>query len=189
MYLDKTIERLELISKNTFFDIFIKADFIVINDKKYPSIRLIIEQLKKIKNQVNNQTASSFFKNLCTPSPTNIKKRIVFYHGDLCLSNVFFCKESNLIKVIDPRGSFGKDNVYGDILFEYSKIYQSVYGLYDFVIEDLFKLERMNNAIKYNINLTPKTKLIQKLFLDFFPKNQLKEIKFIESLQFLSMIP
>jgi hypothetical protein len=90
---------------------------------------------------------------------------------------------------IDPRASFGQNKTYGDLLFEYAKIYESVNGLYDLIIEDKCKYTMTKDGISYKINVNKKVKNIQKQFDTFFPINFLKEIKLIEALQFMCMLP
>ena len=55
-------------------------------------------------------------------------------HGDPVFSNVLMDKIGN-IKLIDPRGTIGKQtSIYGDIFYDYAKIYQSLIG-YDEVMQ------------------------------------------------------
>jgi len=55
-------------------------------------------------------------------------------HGDPVFTNVFQTKTG--IKFIDMRGKLGDElSMYGDIYYDYSKIYQSLLG-YDFIIND-----------------------------------------------------
>jgi hypothetical protein len=183
MYIDKTIERLEKLKTLKQFSYFFnKKKWIYINNKKFPSIDNIITYLQKIKK---NTLKKSIFYSICTPN----KKRISFFHGDLCFSNCFFDNINHKIICIDPRGAFGNQKIFGDILFEYAKIYESIFGLYDFVIEDKFKLTQSNKNINYKIFYNRNIESIQMTFLNLFPQKNIHQIKLIESLQFLCMIP
>ena len=62
-------------------------------------------------------------------------------HGDLCLSNILYDLRSRVCKLIDPRGSFGAAGIYGDPRYDVAKLYHSIYGLYDFITNDLFHVE------------------------------------------------
>ena len=54
-------------------------------------------------------------------------------HGDPVFTNIIFDKENN-IKFVDMRGLLGEtESVYGDMYYDYSKIYQSLIG-YDEII-------------------------------------------------------
>jgi hypothetical protein len=56
-------------------------------------------------------------------------------HGDPVFTNVFKTKTD--IKFIDMRGKLGDElSIYGDIYYDFSKIYQSLLG-YDFIINDI----------------------------------------------------
>lgn len=59
--------------------------------------------------------------------------RSVVTHGDPVFSNIILDGKEN-IKMIDMRGRLGnKLSVYGDIMYDYAKIYQSLCG-YDFIL-------------------------------------------------------
>ena len=98
------------------------------------------------------------------------------------------------IKLIDPRGSFGKYDIYGDPRYELAKLFHSVDGKYDFIINDQFRLNYDSDKaiIKYKINDgLIKYDLYQAfiaVFSDVIGKD-IKKIHFIEALLFLSMIP
>jgi hypothetical protein len=134
---------------------------------------------------LNNQDINPILLDICTPRKNNI----CLFHGDLCFSNVFIDTHKKSIKCIDPRGSFASDKMYGDILFDYAKITQSALGLYDLVIEDKFKLTYDHKNIQYKIFLPSNYSVIQTEFTKFIPQKYKKQIRLIESLQFLSMIP
>jgi capsule biosynthesis phosphatase len=77
-------------------------------------------------------------------------------HGDPVFSNILIDCE-NKMKFIDMRGKLGCNlNIYGDIMYDYAKIYQSIIG-YDFVlynkIIDKEKLEKYKKIFKKYIVL------------------------------------
>ena len=56
-------------------------------------------------------------------------------HGDPVFSNILIDKFGK-IKLIDPRGVVGdKTTIYGDIFYDYAKVYQSLLG-YDEVMQN-----------------------------------------------------
>jgi len=59
-------------------------------------------------------------------------------HGDFCFSNILFDVNNQIIRLIDPRGSFGQPGIYGDPRYDMAKLRHSVCGLYDFITADLF---------------------------------------------------
>lgn len=185
MYIQKTIDRLTEISIQSKFAPFFINDHVIINQKKYPSLKRILLWFENQSKLINKKHSSNLIKSICTPRLENY----TFFHGDLCFSNVFIDENADKIYCIDPRGSFGNSKIYGDKLFEYAKIYESVDGLYDFVIEDKFLLKFNGNVFHYKLLSNFNTTKIGIIFTRLFPKQFAEEIALIESLQFLCMIP
>ena len=64
-----------------------------------------------------------------------------------------------------------------------------MYGYYDYIIEDKFRYKITNKHLEYKIYTTQRIFDLQDVFNeDAFIKKTAKEIKLIESLQFLSMV-
>ena len=187
-YLDKTISRIKEIANLDYLSFFFKNDFVTINENKYPSVKTIlkylVDQKKKIKKHTKN-SKTNLIHWICAPTKT----RICFCHGDAVFSNVFAFFDRASLKVIDPRGSFGSDKKYGDVYYDYAKIYQCLYGYYDYIIEDKFTYKITNKKLEYEIHTTERIFDLQDAFDENTPiKKSSKEIKLIESLQFLSMV-
>lgn len=176
MYLDKTIKRLEKLEDKELFKKLFKED-IIINGKKYSSIREIIDILKK-----------------CIPEKLYNINEFNIIHGDLCFANIMVDTNLSFIKVIDPRGKFGDYDIYGDFRYEIAKIFHSIDGGYDYIIKDLFKIDYNIEKNEFKFELTKfNNKLnLYSIALDIFKDdidNHLEEIELIEALLFLSMIP
>ena len=69
-------------------------------------------------------------------------------HGDFCFSNILFDLNNLIIKLIDPRGSFGVPSIFGDPRYDVAKLRHSAVGLYDFIVSGFFLLEHCNELIK-----------------------------------------
>lgn len=100
-------------------------------------------------------------------------------HGDPVFSNILIDKFGK-IKLIDPRGVLGdKATIYGDIFYDYAKVYQSLLG-YD---------EVMQNK---SVSAEYREKMIKILF-DFIEKEYniiaVKNIKTIANSLLFSLIP
>lgn len=114
-------------------------------------------------------------------------------HGDLCFNNILFDAASGIIKLIDPRGNFGGSNpsIYGDLRYDVAKLRHSFCGGYDHIVEGRFHLSR-NTRDEFafslqDLDVMANQELFARVlkeygFLDF-------EIRLIEGLLFLSMIP
>jgi dTDP-glucose pyrophosphorylase len=109
-------------------------------------------------------------------------------HGDLCLSNILYDLRSRVCKFIDPRGSFGSAGIYGDPRYDVAKLYHSIYGLYDFITNDLFHVEIDGNRVELDIRSRPQHAQIQERFEKvFFAEFDRREILLITGLLFASM--
>jgi dTDP-glucose pyrophosphorylase len=116
----------------------------------------------------------------------NVQGSIV--HGDLCLSNILYDIPSRVCKLLDPRGSFGTAGIYGDPRYDVAKLYHSIYGLYDFITNDLFRVSIDGAQIELNIRIRPQHREIQKRFEKvFFSEFDRREILLITGLLFASM--
>jgi UTP-glucose-1-phosphate uridylyltransferase len=123
----------------------------------------------------------------------NIHKNshICFVHGDPCLSNILFDPHSRIFKLIDPRGSFGTQSIYGDHNYDIAKLRHSFSGYYDFIVSDLFLLKENEFGFEYNTFHEADHEKIAAYFDKALAKHgyDLKTIKTIEALLFISMIP
>lgn len=72
-----------------------------------------------------------------------------------------------------------------------AKLSHSIQGKYDFIIEDLFELEKKHTEINYMIYYSDGHKQIEELYLKELEKytSDIYSIEFIEALLFFSMIP
>jgi dTDP-glucose pyrophosphorylase len=174
MYLNKTNERIEqLLNQNNFWVELWDQEEIVINGKVYPNIKSLLE---KIKYPLESLTQTSTFS---------------IIHGDYCLSNILYDLNNQIVKLIDPRGSFGEIGIYGDARYDIAKLRHSVVGLYDYIVGDLFQIESDKNTFTYELFEDEKNNQLARYFDNCLVNNGylLHEIKLIEGLLFLSMIP
>ncbi|MFC5469743.1 hypothetical protein ACFPPD_13500 [Cohnella suwonensis] len=173
IYIEKTIQRLNSLKHHPQLGRLLTEE-IVINGKKFPPLSFYMEILPELlqKNQVYN--VNSF--------------QII--HGDLCFSNILYSLSGSTIRLIDPRGEFGKFDIYGDIRYDLAKLSHSVLGRYDFIINDLIDVRMEDNRIRYEIHSNRRNAQIGERFRDRLSKlTDMRVIRLIESLLFLSMVP
>ncbi len=60
--------------------------------------------------------------------------KLVFSHGDLCLSNILFDIETGSIKLIDPRGKQDSDGYELPEAYDLAKLSHSILGGYDYIM-------------------------------------------------------
>jgi hypothetical protein len=109
-------------------------------------------------------------------------------HGDCCFSNILYGEDKNIIRFIDPRGSFGKLGNYGDIRYDIAKLYHSLDGTYEAFITDKFKVTANGNA--YQLDIKDDGELdwaLNEFEYIFFPMFNKKEIKIIQGCIFIGM--
>lgn len=171
LYVKKTIERLNQLKSDPMFKSYFN-DKIKINGKLYSSLNEILLTLEK--------NVETYLFNI---TELNV------IHGDYFFANILFDTKYNFIRVIDPRGDFGGHGIFGDYRYDLAKLSHSVNGKYDYIIEDRFKLEYTESEIKFKILAKNTVEDIKDVFESKIDSKLLGEIKLIESLLFLSMVP
>ena len=174
MYLNKTLQRFEKLKEDVRFTGFF-TDPIVVNGNAYKSLNDIVGVLKAI-----------------VPEMLYDVKEFNIIHGDLCFANMMVDNNLSFVKVIDPRGKFGKYDIYGDKRYELAKLLHSVDGRYDYIIKDLFEVSHSGNSINYTIMDKNRKFDLYSVFIEVFKEDlgdNLKKVELIEALLFLSMIP
>jgi dTDP-glucose pyrophosphorylase len=172
IYIKKTQNRVqELISSNPTFRNLFNYEDVKINGKLY-----------KNWNKLSEKIFPKIEKIFC-------KEDNCLIHGDLCFSNILYDVANNQYRIIDPRGKWG-NTIFGDIKYDLAKLRHSIVGGYDSINNGLFSIECNNNSLKIS---TLKPVQYQKVSNDFdlwVSKNwNLEQIKMIEGLLFISMLP
>ena len=109
-------------------------------------------------------------------------------HGDCCFSNILYGPDANIIRFIDPRGSFGPKGIYGDIRYDVAKLYHSVDGTYEAFITDKFKVTQSGNTFELDIKDNGEITWAKNEFeYFFFPEFNKKEIKILQGCIFIGM--
>lgn len=174
MYIQKTNERIEqLFNQNANWKTIFDLPQVIINNKTYKNIPELLNLLQPQLSTLCESEAGSVI------------------HGDYCLSNILYDLNNQIVRLIDPRGSFGNKGVYGDPRYDIAKLRHSMVGLYDYIVGDLFHVHDEPNGFSYSLFHDEKNTIIAKVFDDLLVKYayNLNEIKLIEGLLFLSMIP
>ena len=163
-YYTKTIDRLNSI-KNVIP--FAEDEYIIINDQK-------------CKNPIKFQTD---FKKAVEEKLLNT----IFcpIHGDCTLTNTMVDK-NNDIYFIDARGYFGKQEVIGDIRYDWAKLYYSMSGNFDrFNVKD-FTIKISEKEVQYEIASNGWESMTEKV-LNNMKDCQIEDIKFIHAIIWLSL--
>ncbi len=176
MYEQKTVGRLGELANDDRFATFFGAE-VVINGCPHPGLGRIMAALPDVIGRSGIYRDEVF--SVC--------------HGDLCLSNILYDQRSRIVRVIDPRGTFGSFDLYGDPRYDMAKLCHSIEGDYDFIVNGLFQLTRNGDELAYRTYVHERHRNVKKLFNDRFRQlwgeEKYAQVKLIEALLFLSMVP
>lgn len=166
VYINKTIKRLQTVS-NLFN--FQKQDTLTINGIKCKNLSFdnLFSKFKSFEKTLN----SHFF----TP-----------IHGDSTFSNIIIDKYLRSW-LIDPRGYFAKKGIWGDPLYDFSKLFYSVYGNYDKFNRRKFKLFINDSNIEIMIEDNIFKNVRDGIFNEYFEPDDLYKIKIIHSMIWFSL--
>lgn len=108
----------------------------------------------------------------------------VFLHGDPTFSNILVDRKRHA-QFIDPRGYFGSSLLYGDPLYDWSKLYYSVVGNYDSFNQRHFSLKHHSSEVRLNIR-SNHWEIFEPLFEEKFG-SVIKTIRLIHALIWISL--
>jgi len=173
MYVGKTKKRLESMRCEPELAALLRHEgTVVVNDKPLANLALL---WPRIEQEVATLESSA---------------RGTVVHGDLCLSNILYDLRSRICKLVDPRGSFGSVGIYGDPRYDIAKLWHSVHGLYDFIINDLFRVSIDGTRVELSIRATAAHREIEGRFERVFFQGgafDRREVQLITALLFASM--
>lgn len=163
-YIGKTVERLKKVRNLVPFA---NEEYITINGRKCRNVFYHWDELAAIIN--------SYYP-----------KEFKLIHGDCTFSNMMLRNDNSPV-LIDPRGYFGKTELYGDTAYDWAKIYYSIVGNYD-----QFNLKRFRISINENdVELQIESNHWEDMEDYFFEllKNEVsvKQIKAIHAIIWLSL--
>lgn len=123
-YIGKTFERLEKVRNLVPFA---NDEYVIINGRKCRNVFYHREKLEKIVMGY-------------------LPKEFNLIHGDCTFSNIMLKKDFTPV-LIDPRGYFGTTEFYGDVAYDWAKLYYSLISNYDQFNLKRFELEINNKDI------------------------------------------
>lgn len=85
-------------------------------------------------------------------------------HGDCTFSNLMLRNSDYSPVLIDPRGYFGFTELYGDVAYDWAKLYYSVVGNYDQFNRKRFRLTIREDSVQLDIASNGWEPLEQELF-------------------------
>lgn len=174
MYAEKTWQRLDTLrAEDEHWNLLLERETLTFNDRE-------LRNIYQLADKVNSQA-----ERLAESAPVSV------IHGDFCFSNILFDINNQIVRLIDPRGSFGKSGVYGDARYDIAKLRHSVSGLYDYIMADMFEVREADGVFTSQVYVDAKLKSVAAEFDRMVAAlgYDVNEIRFIEGLLFVSMIP
>jgi hypothetical protein len=114
-------------------------------------------------------------------------------HGDFCFNNILYDVPSGIVRLIDPRGSFGERcvGIYGDQKYDLAKLRHSAEFGYDFLVNGLFALHQSGAEFTCTLATRACGPLVAELSSDLVRGlgYELADTQLLTSLLFLSMCP
>ena len=162
-YLTKTFDRL-----HTVYDLvpFAKDEYVMINGCKCRNIF-------SVREKISSDMRSMFPEKFC------------LIHGDNTFHNMMIETDGVRPVLIDPRGYFGKTKFYGDVDYDWAKLYYSVCGDYDQFNRKNFSLEIQKEGVELEI-VSNNWKEMEEDFFTLTGADR-KKIKLLHSLIWLSL--
>ena len=140
-------------------------------EKRYASYNYnVYQDHNEIFNEINN-----YLKEY-----ENLKKgRISVIHGDTVMTNIII-NEYNKIKFIDMRGKVGTQlTIYGDWLYDWAKLYQSLIGYDNIILNKDVNTKYQEILINYFTDY----------FIKLFSEEDFNNLKMITKSLLFSLIP
>lgn len=121
----------------------------------------LVNRIKFLKNYDKNKF--NILINELREYETQDRGKTGVIHGDPVFSNILK-KIDNKFIFLDPRGSLGdKFSIYGDINYDYAKIYQSLNGYENIIYDKKINLKYLENLKKHFENLLINSKSIESI--------------------------
>lgn len=127
-YLDKTYDRLKKVRNLVPFA---NAPTVTVNGKVCRNIFYHHDEVEKLVMQY-------------------APREFVLLHGDCTFSNMMLRNDSEPV-LIDPRGYFGKTEFFGDVAYDWVKLYYSLFSNYDQFNLKRFSLDIEDKEVKLEI--------------------------------------
>ena len=149
----------------------VNSEYVYINGIKYHGLNYCL-------NNLNER-----IEKICHNSVNHVS----IIHGDPSFANILFSPRSMNYKLIDPRGNYIIDTIYGDYRYDLAKLRHCYHGRYDEITNNLFNIKKDKNKIKLDFMRNNDYLLMDQIMEE--SGINLDEIELIEGLLFISMIP
>jgi len=111
-------------------------------------------------------------------------------HGDLCFSNILYDDDTQIMRLIDPKGALTEADLWTDPYYDIAKLSHSVCGLYDYINSGQYSIE-LNQSMQFELCINFDNAEYKKLFYSNLERNGFNcgLTRLYEASLFLSMLP
>lgn len=175
LYLEKVRKRIKILKEKQEF---LQISKLIESGTKYNSIDEIEEEYEELYKIVNRKNSK------------NIPSRFVIGHGDVFFANMLYSKETNLLRLIDPKGALEEKDLWTDPYYDIAKLSHSVCGNYDFFNSGAYDIQ-LNSEMQFELNLHFDNSKYKEIFKKYLEKSEYNYImvRLYEASLFLSMLP
>src|SRR6185503_8047122 len=172
MYLGKTARRIARVAGPPLLMSLLARPAVVVNGRRLAGVHALWDRIEAAVGALDERFTWSVI------------------HGDLGFSNILFDLHSGVCRFVDPRGRFGAPGIYGDPRYDVAKLYHSLIGNYDSIINDLFSVVVKGDDVRFDVHAATRQAEVRRCFeRRFFSLFDRREITLITALLFLSMLP
>jgi len=173
IYLQKLDERMEKLKSHEAYDLFRSY---VSAGTVYADIDAIVSRYKTLYREITGGMDKQFYS--------------VIGHGDLCFSNMLFNKETDLLKLIDPKGAVDESGLWTNPYYDIAKLSHSICGKYDFFNNGLFSIQ-LDQDLEFKLIIDFDNCEFKRVFKRYVEESgySYEAVRIYEVSLFLSMLP
>lgn len=183
LYIDKLKERTEELKD---YKEYVDFDRMLAMGTEYEGIKAVMTRYESLYDRLAFGTGGAKAGRF----PGRTYDRLAVGHGDLCFSNILYNRESEVLKLIDPKGAVREEDLYTDPYYDLAKLSHSICGGYDFFNSGLYEIS-IKRDLKLELSMDVDTAPFAEIFREYLEKNGFSYplVRLYEASLFLSMLP
>lgn len=183
LYIDKLKERMEELKGYKEYGDF---DRMLAMGTEYEGIEAVMARYESLYDRLAFETGGAKAGRF----PGRTYDRLAVGHGDLCFSNILYNRESEVLKLIDPKGAVREEDLYTDPYYDLAKLSHSICGGYDFFNSGLYEIS-IKRDLKLELSMDVDIAPFAEIFREYLEKNGFSYpvVRLYEASLFLSMLP
>lgn len=183
LYIGKLHERMEELKK---YKEYVQFDEMIKMGTEYDGMDAVVAHYEELYEKL----AGSMKNGLLEKGAKREYIRLAVGHGDLCFSNILYSRESEILKLIDPKGALKEEDLYTDPYYDLAKLSHSICGCYDFFNSGLYEIS-IRRDLQLSLSVDVEEAPYVEVFREYLEKNgyDYALVRLYEASLFLSMLP